>query len=304
MKKRAIIISILCLCMMFAGCGQKNVAKSKDKVKVVVSIEPIKKFVKDIAKDKVDIETIIPAGTEPHSFEPKVQDLKNLSEADVFLYNGLGMEKWVDSALENVGNEKMVVEKVSKGCEFIKSDEDHDKDEHEEHKHGEYDPHIWLGIKEAEIEIKNVKDVLIKADSKNKDFYEKNYKEVENELKKLYDEYKQKFDSVTNKKFVTGHAAFGYLCRDFNLQQKSVQDVFADGEPSVNKMKELVDYCKENNIKTVFVEDMVSPKVSETLAKEVGAKVKKINTLVGEKDNKSYVDSMKENLEKIYESMK
>ena len=97
------------------------------------------------------------------------------------------------------------------------------------------------------------------------------------------------------------HAAFAYLCRDFNLTQNSVEDVFASGEPSAKKLADLTDYCKNNNIKTIFVEDLVSPKVSETLAKEVGAKTVKINTFL---EGDDYLGTQKDNLEKIYGSLK
>ncbi|KZL91438.1 high-affinity zinc uptake system binding-protein ZnuA precursor [Clostridium magnum DSM 2767] len=69
-------------------------------------------------------------------------------------------------------------------------------------------------------------------------------------------------------------------------------------------MEELIKYCKENKIKTIFVEDMVSPKVSETVAKEVGAKVEKIYTVESKEDNKDYIQSMKDNLELIYNSLR
>lgn len=162
---------------------------------------------------------------------------------------------------------------------------------------------MWLSLKGAEIEAKNVKNALIKADPVNKDFYEANYQTFYNQLETLYQEYNQKFQSVKSKNFVTGHAAFAYLARDFGLKQSSVEDVFAAGEPSAKKLKELTDYCKTNHIKTIFVEDMVSPKVSETLANEVGAKAEKIYTLESKEENKDYLQSMRDNLEKIYQSL-
>ena len=94
------------------------------------------------------------------------------------------------------------------------------------------------------------------------------------------------------------------MARDFGLKQNSVEDVFAEGEPSAKKLKELTDYCKAEKINTIFVEDMVSPKVSETLAKEVGAKAVKIYTLESKEDGKTYIQSMQANLEKIYASLK
>jgi zinc transport system substrate-binding protein len=87
------------------------------------------------------------------------------------------------------------------------------------------------------------------------------------------------------------------------LEQNSVEDIFAEGEPSAQQLAELVDYCLENNVTTVFAEELASPDVSETLANEVGAKVETIYTIESAEDSKSYLERMRENLEKIYVSL-
>ncbi len=306
-RKIASILMLMCVLVTFSACGNgvssSNKAADKKnsqaKIQVVVSFNAMREFVEAVGKDKVEVKTIIPNGTEPHDFEPKAKDLENLNKAKVFVYNGLGMESWVDKSLKAVDNKQLVVVEASKGFEPIKN-----TDEDEIKEHGQSDPHAWISLKGAEFEAKNIKEALVKVDPSNKDYYEKNYKDFSSQLSSLQDDYKKKFDIATNKNFVTGHAAFAYLCRDFGLKQNSVEDVFAEGEPTPKKMEELISYCKQNKIKTIFVEDMVSPKVSETLAKEVGARVKKIYTIESKEDNKDYIQSMKDNLELIYNSLK
>jgi zinc transport system substrate-binding protein len=295
---------LLCMALSLSACGSSADISSADKqpqgkLKVVVSFNAMKEFAQAIGKDKVDIQTIIPDGTEPHDFEPKANDLEGLSTAKVFIYNGFGMENsWMDKALQAVDNKNLITVEASKGATPItNTDPEVVKDD------GQYDPHLWVSLKGAEIEAKNIKDAFAAADPGNKEYYEKNYSDFYNQLEQLYSEYDKKFKSVTNKSFVTGHAAFGYLARDFGLKQNSVEDVFADGEPSAKKLKELTEYCKENQIKTIFVEDMVSPKVSEALANEVGAKAEKIYTIESKEDNKDYIQSIRDNLEKIYNSL-
>jgi ABC-type metal ion transport system, periplasmic component/surface adhesin len=295
--------------MTLAACGNKNVGVSvsennsfdsnNGKIKVVTSFNAVTQFVKAVGKDKVDVQTIIPNGTEPHDFEPKPKDLADISKAQVFVYNGLGMESWVDKTLKAADNKDLIVVEASRGCNPIKNN-----DEEAIKEHGQYDPHLWISLNGAKIEAKNIKDALIKVDSSNKDYYEKNYSEFASKLDVMINDYKAKFDEAPSKNFITGHAAFAYFCRDFNLQQNSVESVFAEGEPTPKRMEELVDYCKKNNVKTIFMEEMASPKVSETLAKEVNAKVEKIYTAESEEDGKDYIQSMKENLDKVYESLK
>ena len=305
MRKRWILgVLLVCTLVALSACGSSTDTSSaapaaQPKLKVAVSFNAMREFAQAIGKDKVEIQTIIPDGTEPHDFEPKANDLENLNTASVFIINGLGMEKaWVDKALEAVDNKKLLVVEAAKGVTPITNT---DLDEIEEH--GQYDPHVWLSIKGAEIEAKNIKDAFITADPANKAFYEKNYTEFHNQLEQLYNDFDPQFKSVSNKKFVTGHAAFAYLAQDFGLVQNSVEDVFAEGEPSAKKLKELTDYCQDHKIKTIFVEDMVSPKVSEALANEVGAKAEKIYTLESKENNKDYIQSMRDNLEAIYNSL-
>jgi zinc transport system substrate-binding protein len=293
-KKIILSTTIVSVLFSLCACSSNSVnATSSSKITVVASFNAMSEFVKAIGKDKVNVVTVIPNGTDPHDFEPKIKDLQDLTDAKLFVYNGLGLEKWANSAISSVGNKNLIAVDASKGYPANKVSTS-----------GEYDPHIWLSITGAEAEAKNIEAGLEKADPSNKTYYEANYTSFYNELNALYNEYKPKFSSVKNKNFVTGHAAFGYLCKDFNLTQDSVEDVFADGEPSAQKMDELINTCKKENIKTVFVEDMVSPKVSETLAKEVGASVKKIYTEESKEDNLDYIQAMKANLKEIYNSMK
>lgn len=304
MKKKVLyLIMVMTLIISLVGCGKsietKQTSKTEsgknEKIKVIVTFNPLKEFVEAVGKDKVQVETIVPNGSEPHDFDPKAKDLINIENADIFVYNGLNMETWIDKLSSNLQNKELVKVDSSKDVNAIKV---------EKSEHGNYDPHIWLGLTSAKVQVKNIKDALIKIDEKNKDSYEKNYKEFESEIDNLLKEYKPKFEALKNKNFITGHAAFAYFCRDFGLKQNSVEGVFAEGEPTPKKLKELTDYCRENKVETVFVEEMVSPKVSETLAKEVGANIKTIYTLEAREDDKNYIQSMESNIKEVYESLK
>lgn len=280
------------------GTGQAN-APEGSRIKVFVTFNAMKEFVEAVGKDKVEIATIIPDGTEPHDFEPKAQDLAGLSSAQVFVYSGLGMEAWAEEAINAANNANLITVEASKGADAIQNTEPEEIEEH-----GQYDPHIWLSLRGAELEAKNIKDALIQADPANQDYYEQNCNDFVSQLENLYNEYNGKFQSVSKKSFVTGHAAFGYLCRDFGLEQNSVEDTFAEGEPTAQQLAELVEYCKENNVTTIFAEEMASPDVSRTLANEVGAKVETIYTIESNEDGMTYVERMESNLAKIYDSLK
>lgn len=279
--------------------AEQTSAAETDKIKVSVTFNAMKEFVMAVGMDKVDVSTIIPDGMEPHDFEPKAQDLAGLSAAQIFVYSGLGMEAWAEEAVTAANNAKLITVEASKGADAIVNT---DAEEIEEH--GQYDPHIWLSLKGAELEVKNIKEALIQADPSNKDFYEANYNTYITQLDDLYKEYNEKFQAAGKKSFVTGHAAFGYLCRDFGLEQNSVEDTFAEGEPSAKQLTELVKYCRDNKVTTIFAEEMASPEVSATLAKEVGAEVETIYTIESGEDNLTYLERIEDNLSKIYDSLK
>lgn len=318
LKKWAVLLLCLVTVASFSACGGNNNPADKTegsstaiggtddrtnkpeegKLKVSVTFNAMKEFAEAVGKDKVEISAIIPDGTEPHDFEPKAQDLAGLSNARVFVYSGLGMEAWVEEAIKAAGNAELITVEASRGADAISNTEPEEIEEH-----GQYDPHLWLSLKGAQLEVKNIKDALVRADPSNQDYYEKNCNDYVSQLEGLYNEYNGKFQSAAKKSFVTGHAAFAYLCRDFGLEQNSVEDVFAEGEPSAQQLTELVEYCRENKVTTIFAEEMASPDVSRTLAGEVGARVETIYTIESNEDDMTYLERMTDNLSKIYDSL-
>lgn len=287
----AVLVLGLGVSAMTACSGGRETAVP-GKMAVSVTFDAVKEIAAAVGGDRVTIGTIIPDGTEPHDFEPKAKDLVALTKARVFIYSGMGMETWEDSAVRSVGNSKLIVVEASKGVAPISAGEA-----------GKYDPHVWMSLKAAETEAQNIRDAFVSADPAGRDVYTRNCAAFVAQLESLYKTYDAKFRPLKNRSFVTGHAAFAYFCRDFGLTQQSVEDVFAEGEPSPQKLAGLVKYCQANHVKTIFVEDMVSPAVSKTLADEVGAQVKTIYTMESTEGGKTYLARMQDNLNNIYQSL-
>ena len=219
------------------------------------------------------------------------------------------MEEWIDSVLGTIEGKDVKIVEASKDINAMDiledghSHEDMDEEHIEEHNHGGKDPHVWLSLMDAIKEAENIKNAFCEVDPNNKEYYEDNFEKLKKEFTDLNNEYVNKFNSLSNKDFVTGHAAFGYLCRDFGLTQKSIADVFGEGELTPKNLEALINYCKTNNVKVIFSEATASEKEAETLAKEVGAKVVKIYSLETKEDNMSYLEGMKYNLETIYSNL-
>ncbi len=327
--KKVIVISLwLFMTILFGACNNKNAYQDDNKLQVSVTFNAMAELAQAVGQDKIEVSTIIPAGSEPHNFEPKALDITKLSKGQIFIYQGLGMEPWVEETIAAANNPSLIVVEASKGATPITSSEEEShsntsmeadaskdghtqEDEHtqeeessHDHSHGEYDPHLWLSIKGAQIIVNNIADALVEADQANKDFYLANASDYNAELENLYTEYSEKFESLENKNFVTGHAAFGYFCKDFSLVQNSVANVFAEGEPSTKQLASLVDYCKENKVKTIFAEKMANPEISQTLATEINATVTTIYTMEGPEDNLNYMERIRSNCENVYNSLK
>lgn len=305
MLKKIIVSSVLLIPTFFIGCNKVETAFDTDleKTQIVVSIEPLREFTEIIGGDKITVKTMVKSGVEPHDYEPTSKDLTNLNDSQVFLYNGLGMEEWADKVIDSIKDTEVVVVNTSENINII----DENGDVVEGYKEGitdkKVDPHIWLSLRECKTQSLNIKNALESIDLENSNYYEDNYDEFASEIDSLYEEYKEKFDNLGNKNFVTSHAAFGYLCKDFGLNQVSIEDLFGEGEVTPSTLKDLVNFCKENNVTTIFMPEVASEKLSETLANEVSAKVIEIYSLETMPDNLSYIEAMRKNLDIIYENL-
>ena len=294
MKKFLLKASIiLMLPIMLVGCGtqsDKNINNEEKKVNVTVSISPVKEFTELIGGDKVKVTSLIADNVEPHDVDLKPRDFEKLTKSELFIYNGLGMEDWLEQVKEQISEDKIKYVDTSENGNPIKTD-------------GKTAPHQWLSLKEAINQCNNIKNALEEVDPENKNYYEENYEKAKTDFEELYNKYLPKFQSLEHKNFVTSHEAFGYLCRDFGLEQQALNDLFGEGELTAKKIEDLVKYCNDNGVTTIFSEEEDSQKEANTLAKEINGEVKPLYTLETKVEGKSYLEVMKINLEEIYDSM-
>ena len=250
---------------------------------IAVSFNAVEEIVKTIAPD-MTVVTLIPDKTEPHDFTPTLKTLKALKGAALFVTAGNGMEPWAEKAAAAAGVEHQWL----RAAEGFGSNAE---------------PHAWLAPAGARFMAKRIADTLSKANPSKADIYCAQFETFDWVLRVLEDTYGDLFAKAPRKTIVTGHAAFGALCAQFGLEQKSVEDVFAHGEPTVKKLANLARWCRENGVHTVFSESMVSPAVSETLAKEAGAKVVPIFTMESSENGYPFLSRLEANLKKIADAL-
>lgn len=271
---------------------------SGKKLKVYTSFYAMYDFAKKVGGDKVKITNLVPAGTEPHDWEPATTDIINLEKADVIVYNGASMEAWSEKVLGSLQNKSLIAVEASKGLDLMAG---HAEDGEEAAK---YDPHVWLSPANAKREMENIKNAFVKADAANAEIYESNYKKYAAQFDALDQEYKTAAASFKSKDIIVAHEAFGYLCKAYGLHQVAIEGLAADSEPDPARMSEIIKFAKEHKVKTIFFEELVSPKVSETIAKAVGAKTATFNPLEGLSEEEQakgleYFSVMRQNLQTL-----
>lgn len=310
LKKGSLLIASLAILFIMVGCGNQEATKDSTKLQIVTSFYPMYDFTQNVAGDNAEVSVLMKAGTEPHDYEPSAKDIAKIADSDVFVYNSKEMETWVSSVLTNIDTKKTVVVDASQGIDLLEGNhsDDETEAEHEGHSHA-HDPHIWLDPVLAQKQVDTIKEGIIKADTKNKETYEKNALAYKEKLAALNEKFEMGLKNAENRTFVTQHAAFAYLANRYDLEQVAIAGLSPDQEPSPAKLAELNDFIKENNIKIIYFAETASPKIAKTVANETGAKLEVLSPIEGitqeeQKKGVDYIKVMEKNLEALEKAIK
>jgi zinc transport system substrate-binding protein len=265
---------------------------SSEKLRVYASFYPMADFAAKIGGDRVAVMTLVPPGTEPHEWEPAAADIVGLENAAVFVYNGAGLEHWVDDVLDSLQNDDLITVEASHGLTLLEGQAD------------AYDPHVWLDPMAAKTELENIKDAFVLADPGSREIYEENYGKYAAELDSLDEEYQKALGPLANRDVVVAHQAFGYLCAAYDLNQVAIEGLSPDSEPDPARIAEIIDFAQAHHVSVIFFEELVNPKVAETIAAAIGASTQVLSPIEGLSDaqqaaNADYFSVMRENLEAL-----
>lgn len=299
----ALITIIVVFGMVLTGCTVPDKKTIDGGMNIYASFYPMYFLTSEIAGDKASVTSMVPAGAEPHDWEPTPKFAVELNKADMLIYNGAGMETWMENILPIIEGNKIKIVDASKGIELLETKEHAEADEH-----GIYDPHIWVSPMRLKQQAKTVYEALLEADPQNTEYYDQNMTELEERLNKLDQDIRETSKLFKSNVIVVSHEAFGYFAYDYGFQQVAIRGVNPQEEPSPSKMAELVKICRDNKVKYIFFEKLTSPKLSETLAREVGAEILVLNDAAGLsqeyiKAGKDYITVMYENLENLKKAL-
>ncbi len=296
MNKRYIISFILIisivLFLVFLFRIQKQTPIKSDRLQVVASFYPLYFFASQIGGDKVQVINITPAGIEPHDYEPKAQDMAKIENSSLLVLNGGGLESWGKNIETNINPERTKILTVGDGL-LNRQITENGKES--------IDPHIWLSPEVSKKIVDKITESFIEVDSMNKDYYLSNANILKEKLSNLDLSYKQGLSNCTEKNIITSHTAFGYLAATYGFNQISIAGLSPDAEPSTKQLVDILKFAKLNNVKYIFFESLVNPKLSETIANEIGAQTMVLNPIEGLTQSelskgKDYFTEMQNNL--------
>jgi len=265
-----------------------------DKIQVAASFYPLAEFAKNVGGDLLSVTNITPAGAEPHEYEPTPQDIVKVNSSRLLIYNGNGIDPWAEKIEPDLKSKGIEVIKMSDKLESVKKDAKDDGG-------GEYDPHFWLDPVNAQAQADIIADALIKIDKAREKEYNQNRDNFKKQLADLDAEYRNGLANCGSRTIVTTHNSFGYLARRYDLETLHILGLSPEEEPSAKTIAEVTNLAREKNVKYIFFETLVNPKLSETIAKEIGAKTLVLNPIEGLTEEeiaagKNYLSVMRENL--------
>ncbi|MFE4975635.1 metal ABC transporter substrate-binding protein [Kitasatospora sp. NPDC056651] len=286
--------------LVLTACGGSSSADSgSGKLKVVASFYPMEFLAQQIGKEHVAVTDLTAAGVEPHDLELTAKQVGTIQKADAIIYLK-GLQPTVDQAVAQSSSKHKIDATAAGPLVDHHLDEGTDDAGADGHKHEDPagDPHIWLDPTRYAAIANSVGDEFSKADPAHAEDYRKNTDELVTRLTALDQEFRTGLKDTRTKTFVTSHAAFGYLADHYGLTQVAINGVDPESEPTPARLAAVQKAAKDNGVTTVFFETLVSPKLADTVAKDLGLKTAVLDPLEGVKDpaKDDYLTVMRQNL--------
>lgn len=279
----------LTACLMAATtCAPQ--AQSSDRLQIVTALYPIEEAARHIAGDRADVVNLAPPGAEPHDLELRPSDLRRLRSADLILYIGAGFQPALEDAIVALQDQDRAVD-LLEGLPLLGSD-----------------PHVWLSPPMLRQLASRISDALAALDPSHASEFAQLADALGAQLASLDSEFQTGLQTCDRREIFTSHAAFAYLTREYGLTQIAISGLQPEAEPSSQKLQEVAELARQTGATTIFFETLVSPRVSETVARNAGAKTAVLNPIEGLSDEQreageDYFSVMRSNLRALIEAL-
>lgn len=275
---RILLLTLLLIGGLFLSACSKpeSAAPTATKLQVVTSLFPLYDFVRQIGGDQVEVTLLLPPGVEAHSFDPKPEDILRVNRAGLFIYTHKAMEVWAATIAKSADPARVTIVDASVGAQLRPSSGD--ADEHDAHAHvhnaGAIDPHLWLDFANAQVMVRNIAEAMASKDPAHRELYLRNAAAYVTRLNTLDADYRRSLADCKQRALLQGgHFALGYLTARYGLEYHAAAAVNPEAEPTAATMAALVKQMRRQDLCYLFSEELVSPKLAETIAKEAGGSV-------------------------------
>jgi zinc transport system substrate-binding protein len=293
-----VVALMLSLAMATTACSSTGSDKASGRLQVVAAFYPVQEAAQQVGGNLVDVTNLTAPGVEPHDLELTPDQVEAIATADVVLYLGDGFQPAVQDAVGDASGTavdllaSMPTVTPPQGSEAGLT----------------ADPHVWLDPNLYEKMVAQIETALAEAAPADASTFSHNADAFEQQIATLASDYASGLASCQRTTIVTNHAAFGYLASEYGLTQDAISGLAPDAEPSAQRLAQLKDLVQREGITTIFTEDLVSPKVAETLANEAGVSTAVLHTLEGLTADEvaagdNYISQMRENLTTLEDAL-
>ncbi|NOZ05749.1 MAG: zinc ABC transporter substrate-binding protein [Chloroflexi bacterium] len=300
-KANRVLTLMILACVLaatLAGCsgsppaGDVPAATSKQ-LPVVVSIAPLADFVQQVGGARVEVTTLVPAGTSPHTYVLSPSKVVAVSDARLLVLNGIGLEYWADKVIAAANNPDLVVVNTSQGIPVLAGDADEPGG----------NPHVWLNPQYAIRQVERIRDGLIQADPAGRATYESRAATYIATLQALDAEIAQQVASWPSKEFVAFHPSFAYFAKRYGLVQAAVIETTPGREPSSAELAEIIATVRRVQARAIFAEPQLSAKVAKTVAEESHTQLLYLDPLGSTIASGRYVDLLRYNVAQLAKAL-
>lgn len=259
---------------------------------MAASFYPLAHFAEQVGVEHVRVEHIMPAGAEPHEYEPSPRDIRRVWEARVFVFHGAGLDPWAEKLHRELAEKGTLTVHMTEHFDLLPA------------RGTNHDPHIWLDPLMAVKMVEVIRDALIQADPRHGDAYRRNGDDYAAGLSELHRKFEEGLRSCRLRDIIVTHDAFRYLARRYGLKSRSLAGVSPEEEPSPRKMADIVRFARQKGIRYIFYETLAGPRLAETIAREVDGETLPLNPVGGLskeelRAGKTYISLMEENLRNL-----
>jgi ABC-type Zn uptake system ZnuABC Zn-binding protein ZnuA len=296
-KTHLLILPIIALLAACKPAADSENSAPSGKLRILATFLPVHAHAAAIAGDRAGVESLIAGDIGAHDFSPHPADMERIATADVLVFNGAGMEPWLDGLIQQAARKNLKKVDLSTGIGLLSNPRALDGDP--DHS-GERNPHLWLDPVIAIQQVETLRDALITADPDGTVIYQKNATDYITKLRALDSDFKSILGPLPFKKLVTFHDAFPYLAKRYGLETVGYLSRFPERDPAPAELAALIDGIRKHQVKVLFAETGYEPALLRRVATDTGAKVSTLDTLeVGTLGPDAYLNGMRKNLESL-----